>query len=422
MQRFRGVVILLCLSFCSADIFLNEKFESGFIHLGKANEGELFYLLFKSRDDNPAAPLVWFFEGGPGMTSMHAVFFQNGPYRINEDLTLRTNEYSFNNIADVLFLDQPLGTGYSNVTNTSLIPHNEAEIVKDMLIFYEKFLELYPAYWDRPMYLVSQSYGSHFVLPLARKIHEDKVHHMKLEGVAMGNPWIRPEQQLAYNPAYTKRHNLTTEFHYIASIFGYTLASIFIDLDWDVQALDIIIMTDSILTGLVHHKFNLYDIRIPCPKIGPCRYNWTLLEAFITRPDVQRILKVEHLPFHMNNSIVFNHLLMHNEYFSDKSDSLIYLLDNTKMPVYIFEGVEDWWINSLGTDALLSALHWTGRTGFSQAVWRNWYSNGIYQGTYKRFKNLYYVHVLEAGHYVGYNVPSFGLDMLVRLVYGGVED
>lgn len=413
-----GLLIWLAMS-KDSDIFLDEKFESGFIHLGKADIGELFYLLFKSRDDNPEAPLVWFFEGGPGMTTMHAVFFQNGPYRIAEDLTLVKNDYSFNNIADVLYLDQPLGTGYSNCTNTSLIPNHESLIVQDLLVFFEKFLELYPGYKNRPLYLVSQSYGSHFVLPLARKILEDSLHHMNIKGIALGNPWIRPEQQMSLLPTFTKKMNLTTEFHYIASIFGYTIASIFIDLDWDVQALDLTLMSNGILAGLIHHKFNVYDIRIPCPKIGPCRYNFSRLDAFLARADVQRILKVEHVPFRFNNSLVFNHLLLHNEYFSDKSDSLIYLLDHTRLPVYLFAGMEDWWNNYFGLDAFTSALNWRGRSGFNEAKWRDWYSNGVFQGKYKRFNDLFYIHVLDAGHYVAYDMPSFALDMLVRLIYGG---
>ncbi len=99
MQRYWLVLALLvATSLCQ--VFHDEKYEAGFINLGpERHEGELYYMLFKSRDENPTAPLVWFFEGGPGMTGMHAVFYQNGPYRLQKDLTLTKNEYSFNNIA-----------------------------------------------------------------------------------------------------------------------------------------------------------------------------------------------------------------------------------------------------------------------------------------------------------------------------------
>lgn len=95
-------------------IFLNETFYAGTLPIGE--KGSLFYWLFESRRNPSTDPLVLWLTGGPGCSGQIALFFENGPYKINEDLSLRTNPYSWNNIASVLFVGQSLGTGHSTAT------------------------------------------------------------------------------------------------------------------------------------------------------------------------------------------------------------------------------------------------------------------------------------------------------------------
>jgi cathepsin A (carboxypeptidase C) len=66
---------------------------------------------------------VWL-TGGPGCASELAIFYENGPFTINEDLTLKKNEYSWNNNSNMLFVDQPVGTGYSRCKLNGYV-HNE---------------------------------------------------------------------------------------------------------------------------------------------------------------------------------------------------------------------------------------------------------------------------------------------------------
>lgn len=419
MQRYWLVLaLLLATSLCQFQDFNGEQCESGFLHLGPSrNDGELYYMLFQSRDQNPTAPLVWFFEGGPGMTVMHAVFYQNGPFRLHKDLSVTKNEFSFNNIADVLYVDQPLGTGFSNVTNSSWIPHHESVIVADLLKFMDAFMERHPEYHHRPMYLVSQAYGSHFVLPLATAFSKSQSPLVNIQGLALGNPWIRPEIQLTSLSSFTKRMKLCTEFQYIASLYGYILSSIFIDLDLDMQAFELMEMATGVLIGIRNHKFNRYDTRIRCNG-GNCTYNFTELTHYLEQPQVRRAMNTVDRVFHFNSMVVLKWLIEKNEYFSDKSDSLIHLLENTSLPIYIFSGMDDWWINTFGMDQFIASLHWTGRAHMETAAWRDWYSDGQWQGKYKHFRNFYYVHVKEAGHFVGMDLPSFALDLLTKLTYG----
>lgn len=405
--------------YCDEPVFGKEEYEAGEIGLGeRRHHGLLYYILFRTRDQNPQAPLIWFFEGGPGESSMHGLFYQNGPFRLKKDGTLEQNIYSFNNVANVLYLEQPLGTGFSNCTNTSWVPHHENVIIEDLVTFIYGFLEKHPEFKGRPLYLLSQGYGSHFVLPLAELLLMRVVENANLQGIALGSPWIRPELQLTSQPSFSKNKTLCTEFKYIASMYGYIIASIFIDLDLDVPAFDIIRLGEGVLRGVMNHTFNRYDIRQNCTG-GPCNYSFHELTTFLDKPDVRRAMLTTGKTYHHISPEVFRWLILNNEYLSDKSAALIKILDKAEgIPVYLYGGYYDWTVNHVGMDEVIASLHWKGRQQMAAAHWKNWYSDGILQGRYKHVGKLYYAQAIHAGHYVGMDVPSFTFDLMSRLVYG----
>lgn len=68
------------------DIFLDESYKSGLVNL--SNGDDMFYWLFNSRQDPTNDPVVMWLTGGPGCASEIAIFYENGPYTINDDMTL----------------------------------------------------------------------------------------------------------------------------------------------------------------------------------------------------------------------------------------------------------------------------------------------------------------------------------------------
>lgn len=46
-----------------------------------------------------------------GCSSSLALFGENGPLTVNDDLSLNVNPYSWNSNATVVWVDQPVGTG-----------------------------------------------------------------------------------------------------------------------------------------------------------------------------------------------------------------------------------------------------------------------------------------------------------------------
>ena len=70
-----------------------------------------------------------------------------GPYRVTDTGDLRYNEGSWDEFANLLFVDNPVGTGFSYV-NTDSYVHELTEMADQMVIFLEKFFQLFPEYED----------------------------------------------------------------------------------------------------------------------------------------------------------------------------------------------------------------------------------------------------------------------------------
>lgn len=78
-----------------------------------------WFWFFEARNNPTTAPLATWFNGGPGCSSMIGLFQENGPCQFyNGASTPSLNPYSFNNYANMLYVDQPAGTGFSYGTDS----------------------------------------------------------------------------------------------------------------------------------------------------------------------------------------------------------------------------------------------------------------------------------------------------------------
>jgi len=64
---------------------------------------------------NPATdPVVIWFNGGPGCSSMLAFMQENGPLCIDDgESYIKTNPYPWSTKANMLWIESPAGVGYS---------------------------------------------------------------------------------------------------------------------------------------------------------------------------------------------------------------------------------------------------------------------------------------------------------------------
>ena len=135
--------------------------------------GRMFYFFFESRNSKKDPVVIWL-TGGPGCSSELAVFFENGPFKIADNMSLVWNEYGWDKVSRVvllfvvfqllsmvfhfmwllgvemglwliacvtsqvsnlLYVDQPTGTGFSYSTDRRDIRHDEEGVSNDLYDF-----------------------------------------------------------------------------------------------------------------------------------------------------------------------------------------------------------------------------------------------------------------------------------------------
>lgn len=76
---------------------------------------------------------------------MDGALMELGPYRLKDDHTLEYLDGSWDEFANLLFVDQPVGTGFSYVNTNSYLSDLD-EMADHFIIFLEKWFELFPEY------------------------------------------------------------------------------------------------------------------------------------------------------------------------------------------------------------------------------------------------------------------------------------
>jgi len=110
-------------------------------------------------------------------------------------MTLSLNEFSWNKVANMLYVESPPGVGFSYAEDTSVYRVNDGDTATYNYNAIQSFLTKFPQYRSNEFYITSESYGVHYMPELAWKIvtendkqdSDDTVINFK--GFAVGNPF-----------------------------------------------------------------------------------------------------------------------------------------------------------------------------------------------------------------------------------------
>lgn len=380
-------------------------------------------------DRNHKRTTFWF-NGGPGCSSMDGALMELGPFRINSDKEVTYNEGSWHRLSDMVYVDQPGGTGFST---TDKIDHELNQVARDFMRFLEKYFELFPEDIANDIYLAGESYAGQYIPYIAASIldHNAKSNSTyNLKGLLIGNGWISPnEQSMLYlqfaveagliskdNAAMPKILQQQEECQKIVSKIDAAVEADKVpswhDFESDSTAceaiLNMITRATTNLNGPKHDQcINIYDYRLR-DESPACGMTWP--------PDLANVYK-----FLRETQVLTDLHVTTNKQWTECShevgrdlkarDSMIsihlFLRILESVPIMLFHGDRDLICNTVGALNMIKKLKWGGHTGFSKnAPQIPWVHGNQSAGYIKSERNLTFVSVYNASHMVPFDKPD----------------
>ncbi|XP_007038110.2 PREDICTED: serine carboxypeptidase-like 45 [Theobroma cacao] len=190
---------------------------SGYVTVDEKKHKVLFYYFVEAEIDPASKPLVLWLNGGPGCSSVGVgAFSENGPFRPNGEVLVR-NGYSWNREANMLYLETPIGVGFSYSTNSSsYVAVDDETTARDNLVFLQRWYHKFPNYRQRDLFITGESYAGHYIPQLAKLMVElnKKQNLFNLKGIALGNPVLEFAIDFNSRAEYFWSHGLISDSTY----------------------------------------------------------------------------------------------------------------------------------------------------------------------------------------------------------------
>ncbi|XP_045192411.2 lysosomal protective protein-like isoform X2 [Mercenaria mercenaria] len=154
-------------------------------YLKASGTKRLHYWLIESANKPSTDPLVLWMNGGPGCSSDLGLLTEHGPFRIAKDGSgVTINKYSWNNVANMLYLEAPAGVGYSYSDDKNYTTDDD-QVASDNHLALQDFFSKFPEYKQNDFYITGESYGGIYVPTLSSLVVDDK--SMNFKGMVIGN-------------------------------------------------------------------------------------------------------------------------------------------------------------------------------------------------------------------------------------------
>ncbi|KAH6647100.1 Alpha/Beta hydrolase protein [Truncatella angustata] len=401
---------------------------SGYLSVG--TNMNMWFWFFEARNNASTAPLATWFNGGPGCSSMIGLFQENGPCQFyNGASTPSLNPYSFNEYANMIYVDQPIGTGFSYGTDTVTSTVTAAPFVWKLL---QAFLTQFPQYESRDFGIFTESYGGHYGPEFASYIETQNsaiasgsLQGEKINLVALGiNNGLYDETiqykadiDFAYNNTYRKLITAAQQtslnkvytskcLPLLNKCTGLTGADASCEQAYNTCSEDI----DDVIYNSA--DFDPYDVRASSNDPNPPETYAT----YLARADVVKAIGAQSTYQECPNSV--------NQKFFTTGDyprSLVSTLSTviqSGIRVLTWAGDADFICNWFGNLDVANALTYSGSAQFSAKTLAPYTVGGTELGQFKSVDNLSFIRVYGAGHEVPYYSPKLALQAFTQTMKG----
>nr|CAI5831221.1 unnamed protein product [Callosobruchus analis] len=376
---------------------------AGYLTVNKHYNSNLYFWFFPSSGEYTTDPVMVWLQGGPGSPSMYGLLIEHGPFGINKDLKLVLREHAWTNNHSVIYIDSPVGTGFSFTEDDKGYARNQTQVGNELYEALQQFFMIFPELRKNDFFVTGESYGGKYVPALAYTIHKKNYNakeKINLKGIAIGNGYTDPIHQTGY-AAYVYQLGLVDNE---TSNQIDKLEKLAIDCnlngDWT-QALDLWNEALSTISG--QSKVNIYNY-LQDGGVG----DEDLMIEFLNGPDVRRAIHVGNSTFGSNKV----HLYLEEDITRSMASWFVEVANNYR--VLLYSGQLDIIVAYPLTLNFLKNVEFHGIQEYRKAKRDVWHVNEEVAGYSKTGGNFTEVLVRNAGHMVPTDQSKWAEDMIYK--------
>lgn len=382
-------------------------------------------------------PLVMWLQGGPGGSSTGFGNFEEiGPL----DSDLKPRKTTWLQSASLLFVDNPVGTGFSYVDKDGMYAKDLAMVASDMMVLLKSFFSCRPEFQTIPFYIFSESYGGKMAAGIALELHkaiQQGTIKCNFSGVALGDSWISPVDSVLswgpylYSMSLLDDQGLAEVSQVAEQVLDAMNKGLYKEATqlWAKAEMVIEQNTDGV---------NFYNILTKTAPMSTTRSSLEFTQSHLVqlyqrhvrhlnRDDLSQLMngpirtKLKIIPKDCSWGGQANNVFLNmEEDFMKPAISVVDELLEAGVNVTVYNGQLDLIVDTMGQEAWVRKLKWTELSKFNQLKWKPLYNDPTSSETsafVKSHKNLAFYWILKAGHMVPSDQGDTALKMM-KLVTG----
>lgn len=384
--------------------------------MNKAFNSNLFFWYFKAASNPETAPVILWLQGGPGGSSLFGLFQENGPFTVVKGLKLQKRNFSWHLKHHLIYIDNPVGTGFSFTDNEAGYSKNEVEVGENLYSALSQFFTVFPELQQLPFFVTGESYAGKYVPAISHTIHtknqqsENKL-KINLAGLAIGNGLCDPVHQLKYGD-YLYQLGLIDQ-HGRDQFHDYEKKGVDLinkkDFEGAFEVFDTLLNGDkseydSLFKNLTGFNFYFNYLKTKDSK--------DYYADYLQKTEIRQAIHVGNLTYN-DGGKVEDHLKL------DIMDTIAPWLSEllAHYRVAIYNGQLDIIVAYPLTINYLNKLSFVNSTIYHNAPRYIWKVDKEIAGYAKEAGNLVEVLVRNAGHMVPLDQPKWALDLIMRLTH-----
>ena len=454
MKNIFNIFVIIFVSFCSCFGFPGDQIKqlpgltfnvtfrqySGYLDVGRGRHYHYWFVESQSKPESD--PVILWLNGGPGCSSLGGFWTENGPFRVESDgKSVVADPHSWNTLANVLYLESPVGVGYSYSENKT-IHNSDDSTAEDNYLALQKFYEKFPHFTYNSFYITGESYAGVYIPMLAINIFKNKA-NINLKGVAIGNGALDHKILSTSRVKFAYTHGLIDSKEYNNMIGNCCKCDAKVGQVCDFenqQSHNCSTASARIRGNIVRNGINAYNIYSDCnplslylsdsPYVKDLQtyfgidsteiqtFNQTFssnaeclsdgYRTYISSPEVRKAL---HIPDQVPKWAQCSNVHYQVQYRSMKTQ-IKELVEKHKIPkLIVFNGDIDIVCDFLGDQQFVDELGYKLTANYTK-----WTVEGRTAGFFKRYEGIDFMTVRFSGHMVPRDQPKAALAIIKELI------